>query len=279
MCARASRSRAVRHRARQPLLDEPHALERDAVGDRVIEPARSRPRGCATSASMPVAAVIVRRQADRQLRIRDHDRRQHLRMEDDLLRVVAQVGDHRRRGRPRSRCRRWSAPRRSAPCRRRSTRVHQSSRSSKSQIGRVCPTMSAMRLAGVERAAAAEGDDAVVPPVAIGAHAGVDVRLARDSAHVREDRARAGPPSRQRRRAAFVRLIGSWRRGPDRSRAAAAHAERRRRRRGSSRMRPSAEADRGRVVPVALERRGIGGIEAPSGRTRRWKDFGRVSCS
>ena len=69
------------------------------------------------------------------------------------------------------------------------TRVHQSSRSSKSQMGRDCPTMSADRLPRVESAAAPEGDDPVVVPVAKRRHPVLDVRFNRVPADLREDRA------------------------------------------------------------------------------------------
>ena len=48
------------------------------------------------SASMPVAAVIARRQVERQLGIGEHGLREQLRREDDLLDVRRVVGDHRR---------------------------------------------------------------------------------------------------------------------------------------------------------------------------------------
>ena len=68
-----------------------------------------------------------------------------------------------------------------------SARVHQSPTSSKSHIGRVCPAMKAIDLAGIERRAAAEGDHAVVPARAAAPRAGLDVRGDRVGLHVGED--------------------------------------------------------------------------------------------
>ena len=68
-----------------------------------------------------------------------------------------------------------------------SARVHQSPTSSKSHIGRVCPAMKAIDLAGVERRAAAEGDDAVVPAGAQRLEAGLDIGRDRVGLDSRED--------------------------------------------------------------------------------------------
>ena len=71
------------------------------------------------SASMPVAAVIERRQVERELGIGEHRLGEQQRREDDLLDVRVVVGDHRRAADLASRCPRWSAARRStaAPAR------------------------------------------------------------------------------------------------------------------------------------------------------------------
>ena len=111
--------RAVAHGDRQPLLDQPHAFDRDAVGHRVKE-RRAIGFEIVRERIHADRRGHLRRQADREFRIRDHERRQHPRMKDDLLGVIAHVGDDGRAARPRSRSRPSSARRRRAPCRRRS---------------------------------------------------------------------------------------------------------------------------------------------------------------
>ncbi len=51
--------RAIPRGARQIFLHEPHALERDAIGKRVVERPAIASRQCA-KASMPVPTVIIR---------------------------------------------------------------------------------------------------------------------------------------------------------------------------------------------------------------------------
>ena len=111
---------------------------------------------------MPVPAVMLRRQADGQLRIADRDLRHHRGMEDHLLGVRRLVGDDARRGRLPSRCRPWSAPRRSG-----AMPVGVGARPPVADVLEIPhrPRLAGHEgddLAGIERRAAAEGDHAVV---------------------------------------------------------------------------------------------------------------------
>ena len=130
-----------------------------------------------------------------------------------------------------------------------SARVHQSPMSSKSHIGRVWPLHEGDDLAAVERRAAAEGDDPVVAAVAQHREPGGDVRLGRvractsEKTAAVEPRRRAAPPSASRGdRQPHEAGVGDEERPGDAGRAA-----------GVAELGdpPGAEADRGRIVPVA----------------------------
>jgi hypothetical protein len=84
--------RAVLIGARQIFLDQPEALERDALAHRVVErrrigfeAMRERIHACARRDHL--------RHADRQFRIADRDTRQEFRVEDDLLGMRLGIGD------------------------------------------------------------------------------------------------------------------------------------------------------------------------------------------
>ena len=84
---------AVRAGARQEAMDEPHALERDAVGERM----EARRAKCLEAVNEGVHAGgrgHRARQPDGELRIGYDDARHHLRMEDDLLLMRLLVEDH-----------------------------------------------------------------------------------------------------------------------------------------------------------------------------------------
>ena len=102
----------------------------------------------------------------------------------------ARVGDHRRRGRLPSRCRRWSAPRRSARCpwHRRASTSPRDPRSRRPD--RVWPDMKAIDLADIHARAAAEGDHAVMAARPIGGEAVVEVLQRRIAVDLGEDRDR-----------------------------------------------------------------------------------------
>ena len=83
---------AVGDRLRQILEDEPHALDRDAVGHRMVA---RRAIGFEAMGERVHAGAggDEGRHADGELRIADHHARHHLRMEDHLLGVRRLVGD------------------------------------------------------------------------------------------------------------------------------------------------------------------------------------------
>ena len=188
---------------------------------------------------------MKRRHADRQFRIGDDDRRQQLRMEDDLLGVGRLVGDDA-----------GAADFRAGAGRRR----HGDDRRDRVGIGARPPVADILevpdraRLAGlegdqlaeIERRAAAEGDDAVMLALLEHGDAGGEVGI---------DRVRPSP--RKTRHAGILAssrifsveaTTGSLARPGSVTKSgrlmpAAASAS------GSSLMRPGAEADGGRVVP------------------------------
>ena len=125
-----------------------------------------------------------------------------------------------------------------------SARVHQSPTSSKSHIGRVWPAMKAMSLPMSSAAAAAEGDDAVMPAGAIGLQPVLQVRIDRVGLHVGEHAARARGAQHVERSA----LIG--RPASPRSVTNSGRAMPCARSLGQFGDTPGAEADGGRIVPV-----------------------------
>ena len=165
---------------------------------------------------MPVAAVIFARQADRQLRIGDHDAGHHLRMEDDLFLVRRLVDDDARAadlragaGRGRHRDHRRDARRIGArPPVADVLEVPQRSR---------LPGHERDDLAGIECRAAAEGDDAVVRrprryaarPASMLAATGLP-RTSANSAGAGHQRLRA-----QHHRRGAQALVGHQQRPPD----------------------------------------------------------------
>ena len=161
------------HRARQIVLDEPHALDRDAVGERM------EARGAIGFETMRQrihadASGEARRQADRQLGVENRDSRHHPRMEDDLLGVRRLVGDDAGAADFRAGAR---------------SRGHGDDRSNAIRIGAGPPIPDVLEvphrprlpghegdyLADVQRGAAAERDDAVVAAGAIGREPVLDV--------------------------------------------------------------------------------------------------------
>ncbi len=156
---------AVGDRDRQVLLHQPHAFDGDAVGEGVV-------RGRAVGLEVVRKRIHAGRrgdalgQAHRQRRIGQHDARQHPRVKDDLLGVGRLVGD--------DRC--TSDLGAGAGGRR-----HGDHRSDAVGVGARPPVADVFEvpertglsghegdgLARIERAAAAEGDDAVMPASAI----------------------------------------------------------------------------------------------------------------
>ena len=182
MCARASMLLPSRTATGSHSLDQAHAFDGDAVGHRMIE-RRAIRFEIVRQRVHADRRGDVRRQAERQLRIGDHQRRLHLRMEDDLLGVIAQVGDD--RGAPDFRA--GARRRRHADGRRDAGDVH--ARVPVLAILEIpdrtrLPDHQRDRLAGVERAAAAERDDAVVRAAPVGRDAVRDVRFDRIRLHV-----------------------------------------------------------------------------------------------
>ena len=187
--------------------DQLHALGGDAVGHRV-EAGRAIGLEAVRQSVHAGGGGDVRRQAEGELRIEDDDGRQHLRVEDDLLHARRLVEDH------------PGAADFGAGA---GGGRHRDDRRDPGGIGARPPIRLVLEiperpalarhegdhLADVERAAAAEGDDAVVAAVAPGGEAGLDVgadRIGVDGAE--EPGARGGA----RRRA----TIGSFARAPDR---------------------------------------------------------------
>ena len=190
----------------------------------------------------------LRWQPDRELRILDHERRQHLRVKDDLLGVIAHIGDDRGatdlgagpgRGGHRDDGSHALGPHTRVPV---LAILEIPDRP-------VLPDHQRDRLGGVERAATAEGDDAVVPPAAIHRDAAADVGLDRVALHVGVDlAAEPGAPAR-------------FHRGGDhrqRGEARIGHEQRTLHAEGAAGIRQlrdaaGAKADRGRVIPVAAQ--------------------------
>ena len=116
-------------------------------------------------------------------------RRQHLRVEDDLLELRLLVGDHRGAADFGARCPAVVGTATTGAMPATLTRVPVVAMSSKSQSGRVWPDHQRDGLADVERAAAAEGDHAVVPAGLVGRDAVLDVLPDRVALDVGEHRA------------------------------------------------------------------------------------------
>ena len=177
MCDARFDVRSVLHRLRQILENKTDALDRNAGRDRVIE-----------FGAIGLEAMRQRihagaggdegRHADRQLRVGDHHLRHHLRMKDDLLGVRRLVGDHA-----------GAADLRAGAGRRR----HRDDRRDAPGVGARPPVADVLEipdrallpghegdeLAGIEPAAAAEGDDAVMAAGLEDVHARSEVRLDR----------------------------------------------------------------------------------------------------
>ena len=180
--------RSVRHCDWQPVFDEPHTFERDAIGHRVIE-RRAIGFKVVRKRIHPDGRSDMRRKSDRQLRICNHQCRLHPRMENNLLGVIAHIGDHGGAShlRSRARCRRHSDRRRDA-------------RDVDARVPILAileiPDRPALtdhqrdRLAGIERTAATEGDDAVIAALLVKLDARAHVRFHRIRLHVRKDLAR-----------------------------------------------------------------------------------------
>ena len=92
MRERASRSGAIVAGARQVGLDQPHALQRDAVGERMESRCAERLEAVHEGVDAGGGGDL-RRQPDRQLGVGDHHAGHHLRMKDDLLLVRRLVDD------------------------------------------------------------------------------------------------------------------------------------------------------------------------------------------
>jgi hypothetical protein len=248
--------------ARQVLLDEPHALERDAVGERM-----KAGRAVGLEAVHEGIQAGRRRDAGRQahgeLGIADDDAGHHRRMEDDLLLVRRLVDDHAGAAHFRARARR----RRHRDHRRDAARI--CARPPVADVLEIperarLPGHEGDDLAGIERRAAAEGDDAVVPALPVCGESRFDVGRDRIAAHAGEQ---PGARHQCARRAHHRRLAQSLVRHQQR----AADAER------CARGRQFSDAARAGpylrwIVPVRLE-------DDAHVFTRRWKDFGRVRCS
>ena len=159
MSPRASRSRPFAHRDRQRARGDAHALERDAVAQRVIGRATGSDSTLCVSASMPVAAVIAGGRSSVSSGSANTALASSCGREDDLLDVRVVVGDHRRAADLASRCPRSSA-------RRRSTAARCVDRPHLRMVPRVLEDVARVRrhqrdrLGDVERRAAAEADDA-----------------------------------------------------------------------------------------------------------------------
>ena len=184
MRERASRSPPYLAGARQVGLDEAHAFERDAVRQR-MEARRAEGLEAMHEGIEARGRGDLRRQSDRELRIRDHDARHHLRMEDDLLLMRLLVEDDAgaadfaaRAGGGRHRDdRRDALGIRARPPVADVLEVPQRPR---------LPRHERDDLAGIEPGAATEGDDAIVRAGVIGLEAGLDVRRHRIAAHIGE---------------------------------------------------------------------------------------------
>ena len=186
MKARASMLLPVGDGDRQPLLDQPHAFQRDPLAERMEE-----------GAAIGFQAVRQRihagprrdlgRQADGEFRIGNHHLGQHQRVEDDLLGVVAGIGDDR-----------GAADLRAGAGGGR----HGDDRRDAVRIGARPPVLAILeiedraRLAGhegdqladVHGRAAAEGDDAVMAAGLVGGDAVLEVLQRRIAVDLGEDR-------------------------------------------------------------------------------------------
>ena len=239
---------AILHRDRQPVLDEAHAFERDALRQRMEERARPGLQRMAERVHARPGGDL-RRQADRELRILDDEFRLHLRVEDDLLGVVGGIGDDRgaadfgaRAGGGR----------------------HRDDRRDAVRIGARPPVLAVLevpdraalaghegdRLADIHRRAAAEGDHAVMAAGTIGCEAVVEIGEGRVAVDLGEDGIGDAGPVEHRQRLRDDRQPRDARIG---------HEERPRDARRLDRVgqladAPGAEADRGRIGPVGSER-------------------------
>ena len=174
---------AIGHR--QPFLDQAHGLQGDAVGHGMETGRRERLEAVGERVH-PRRRRDPGRKRKGQRRIGDDDARHHLRVEDDLLGPGLLAKQHRGAPglRPRSRRRR-----------------HRHHRGQALRIGAgpviadilevpgraVLGDHEGHRLAGVNPAAAAKGDDAVMAARAVGVDAGGDVAARRVGLDVRED--------------------------------------------------------------------------------------------
>ena len=173
MWARASRVAAVLAGARQVAFDEPHALDRDAVGERVIgQPAigLQAMRQCVHAGARRDGG----RHADGQLGIADRDLRHHQRMEDHLLGLRRLVGDDAGAadlGAGAGRGRHGDDGQDALRVRPRPPVAHVLEVPHRPRL----PGHEGDDLAGVERRAAAEGNHAVVPTGLQRHEAGLDI--------------------------------------------------------------------------------------------------------
>ena len=158
-----------------------------------------------------------------------------------------------------------------------SARVHQSPTSSKSHTDRVWPTMKAISLPSIERRAAAEGDDAVMPAGLVNAAmpaatlASTGLGCTSENTAVRQPGvARATCSACAGHRQLGEARIGDEQRVLDAGGLAGLAR--------SSLDPPGAEADRGRVIPVGAS---VGMFVISAIRWLRAGDsiFGRVSVS
>ncbi len=235
----------VRAGAWQVVLDEPHPLERDAVGE-----------GMESGRAVRLEAVHegvdagrrrdVARQADGELGVEDHDARHHERVKDDLLLVRLLVEDHARAADLRARPGRgWH----------RNDRCDARGICPRPPVADVLevPERSLLSrhegndLACIERGTPAEGDDAVVAARTVGGEAGEHVAARGVTAHGAEERrcgqSRERTPDHGR---IDEPLVGHDERASD----AGARA-----RRGQFGDAAGPRPDRGRVVPVAAQHR------------------------
>ena len=247
MCERASRFAPSRTATGSHSLIEPDAFDGDALGHRV-EVRRTVGLEIVRERIHADRGGYLGRQADRELRILDHQSGKHLRVKDDLLGVIAHIGDDR-----------GATDFRAGPGRggHRDDRGHALGADARVPVLAILeipdrPVLADHqrdRLGGVERAATAEGDDTVVPPAAIDRHAAADVGLDRVTLHVgvhlaaepgAPARFHRGGDHRQRRQPRIGHEQGTL------------HPERAA---GIRQLRDTtgAEADRGRVIPVAAQ--------------------------
>ncbi len=85
---------ALTDRTRQVLLHQAHAFQRDALGHG-MEQRRAERLQAVRQRVHAGGGGDLRRQADRQLGVENHQRRQHAHVEDDALDMRRVVGDHR----------------------------------------------------------------------------------------------------------------------------------------------------------------------------------------